>query len=302
MKIGFVAEFNPFHNGHIYLISEIRRRFPNCEIVVALSSDYVQRGEIACASFSERKEIALQHGVNEVIELDFFTSTQAAHVFAEGSIKKLISKDVDVICFGASDTNNINKYIFAAQTLKDNLEKYNILVKKNLKEGKSYVASTYSAMHQILGDEELIPQDILGFEYTKYIINNNINVKLECVLRTAEHSSLEGKQKYASATLLRKMLKDGKNISQYSPMQISQPIPKIEDKFLEMKEVIMKSSASELAQIMLVSEGVENLFKKNISLAKNYSEFIDLCSSKRYTKSRIKRVLLYVLLGIKKEA
>lgn len=71
MKIGIIAEFNPFHNGHIYLINKIKEIFKDPEIIVALSCDYVQRGEIACLPFEVRKNIALEYGATKVVELDF---------------------------------------------------------------------------------------------------------------------------------------------------------------------------------------------------------------------------------------
>ncbi|MBN0970482.1 nucleotidyltransferase [Mycoplasma phocoeninasale] len=300
LKIGLVAEFNPFHNGHAYLMRKIKELYPNSEIIVALSSDFVQRGEMACAPFSKRAEIAKEYGASKVVPLDFLTSTQAAHIFAKGSIDILLAENIDLLVFGASDSGDINKYISAANWLNNESEKYNSQVRSYLKQGKSYVASTYQAMIDIFGDEDLIPKDILGFEYVKYIINNNLPIKLNCIKRTAKHSSLEVNEQYASATLLREMLSRGEDISKYSPMKVDLPIQSISSRYEEFKEIITQTPAEQLANIMLVSEGMENLFKKNVMIAKDYDDFISLCSSRRYTKSRIKRVFLYILLEIKK--
>ncbi|WP_429980775.1 nucleotidyltransferase family protein, partial [Mycoplasmopsis bovis] len=106
LKIGVIAEFNPFHNGHIYLLNKIKEKYPNSKIIVALSSNYTQRGEIACASFAQRKKICKKYGVNKVIKLDFETSTQAAHIFAKGSIETLNKAGIDILFFGTSDSNN----------------------------------------------------------------------------------------------------------------------------------------------------------------------------------------------------
>ncbi|AXE61017.1 nucleotidyl transferase [[Mycoplasma] phocae] len=301
MRIGVIAEFNPFHNGHAYLLKKIKEMYPNSEIIIALSSDYVQRGEIACSPFSKRSEIALEYGATKVVPLDFFTSTQAAHIFAKGSVDILLNEKIDLLIFGTSDSSDINKYINAANWLNLESERYNKLVRFYLKQGKSYVASTYQAMIDIFGDEDLIPKDILGFEYVKYIINSKLPIKLNCIKRTASHLSLEANEKYASATLLREMLKKGEDISKYSPMKIDLPIPTISSRYEEFKKIVIETPADQLAQIMLVSEGMENLFKKNILIAKDYDDFLSICSSKRYTKSRIKRVFLYILLGIKKQ-
>ena len=90
LKIGLIAEFNPFHNGHKYLINQIKKQFKDCFLVVALSDDYNQRGEITIANFKERKLAALSNGVDKVIKLDLLSSTQAAHVFAKGAIDLLL--------------------------------------------------------------------------------------------------------------------------------------------------------------------------------------------------------------------
>ncbi|AZZ65808.1 nucleotidyltransferase [Metamycoplasma phocicerebrale] len=298
MKIGLIAEFNPFHNGHIYLIKKIKEIYPKSKLIVALSSNYTQRGEIACQTFSQRKKIAKQYGVDKVLKLSFETSTQAAHIFAKGSIDVLNKYGINVLVFGASDTENINKYINAAKALKENYDFYNKKAKEIMKTGRSFIFSCYEALKHIIKEEE-IPQDVLGFEYTKYIVNNNLNIKLNCIKRTVSHSSDEIESIYASGTQLRKMIKERKDISKYSPIKLKK-VKRIENTYKKFQKIVTKKTTKDLSNIQLVSEGMENLFKKNIS-AKNYDEFISACTSKRYTNSRIKRVYLYVLKQKKKK-
>ncbi|ACF07500.1 nucleotidyltransferase [Metamycoplasma arthritidis] len=298
MKIGLIAEFNPFHNGHKYLIDAIKSKYPNSYLIVALSSDYVQRGELAVASFEDRKKIALENGVDEVIELDFLTSTQAAHIFAKGSIDLLLKNGIQKLAFGVSDTDDINFYLHCAKKIKENLVQYNTELKSFLKKGYSFVFSSFEALKIILASE-VVPADILGFEYVKYIVDNNLDLEPICIKRTVSHGSLTLSKQYASATYLRELLREGKDISQYSPMKVSFPIMKIEDRYSEFQEIVKNNDENWLKNIVLMSEGMENLFKKNID-ASNYDEFVDRCTSRRYTKSRIKRVILYVLLKIQK--
>lgn len=297
-KIGLIAEFNPFHNGHIYLINQIKKKYPDAKLIVALSSNYTQRGEIACASFQKRKRICKKYGVDQVIKLDFQTSTQAAHIFAKNAIKKLIKKKIDLLVFGASDSDDINKYLNAAKKLKKNQAIYDQNVKKILKTGRSFIFACYESLKLSLKEEE-IPQDILGFEYTKFIINNTLEIKLDCIKRTVSHASNEVSLVYASGTKLREMIKNNQDISLYSPMSITK-IKRIEDTYKKFQKIVKKIDAKKLANIMLVSEGMENLFKKNIA-ANSYDEFIELCTSKRYSASRIKRVYLYVLKKVYKK-
>ncbi|RMA78548.1 cytidyltransferase-like protein [Metamycoplasma subdolum] len=298
MKIGLIAEFNPFHNGHKYLIQKIKEKFPKSKIICALSSDYVQRGEIAILPFEKRKEIALKFGIDEVYELDFFTSTQAAHIFAKGAIDLLLKKGIDILCFGVSDTETVEPYYNAANAIKNNLSTYNENLKKTLKEGKSFVLASYLSLAKLIGEEN-VPKDILGLEYVKYIVQNNLSIKAFSFKRTVEHNSEKANEIYASATLIRSLLKEGKDVSNFCPISYKGPFKDIRDLYPKFQEIICTKSSEEIAKIHLVTEGMENLFKKNID-AKSYDEFVDLCTSKRYTKSRIKRVILYILLDIKK--
>ncbi|TPE57767.1 nucleotidyltransferase [[Mycoplasma] falconis] len=298
MKIGVIAEFNPFHKGHKYLLESIKNKYPNSYLIIALSSDYVQRGEIACMSWEDRALAAKKFGADEVIPLDFYTSTQAAHIFAEGAINTLLKKEIDMLIFGASDGDKPEKYVNAATAIKNNLEIYNKVLKQTLKTGRSFVYSAYESLKQLIGEEN-IPTDILGLEYAKYIIFNNLSIKIDTIKRTIDHNSEMGMENYAPASVIRKMLANNEDVSQYIPIQIKKDYPKIEDKYLDFQKIVKEKTPQELSEIHLMSEGMENLFKKNIDLP-TYEEFVEACTSKRYTHSRIKRVILYTLLQIKK--
>ena len=299
LKIGLIAEFNPFHNGHKYLINQIKKQFKDCFLVVALSDDYNQRGEITIANFNERKLAALSNGVDKVIKLDLLSSTQAAHVFAKGAIDLLLKENIDILCFGVSDENaDINTYITSAQQIKDNKIKYDQILKEYLNKGFSYAYSTLESLKKI-SNSNYIPKDILGFEYTKYIINNNLNIEPFCFKRTIDSAAKNSDGIYATGSYIRQLIYNGLDYSKYTDMVIREPIKKIEDLYSKFQQIVFSSSQCELSQILLMDEGMENLLKKNIYVD-SYERFVNLCVSKRYTKSRIKRVILYTILGIKK--
>ena len=299
LKIGLIAEFNPFHNGHKYLINQIKKQFKDCFLVVALSDDYNQRGEITIANFKERKLAALSNGVDKVIKLDLLSSTQAAHVFAKGAIDLLLKENIDILCFGVSDENaDINTYITSAKQIKNNKIKYDQILKEYLNKGFSYAYSTLESLKKI-SNSKYIPKDILGFEYTKYIINNNLNIELFCFKRTIDSAAKNSDGIYATGSYIRQLIYNGLDYSKYTDMVIREPIKKIEDLYSKFQQIVFSSSQCELSQILLMDEGMENLFKKNIYVD-SYERFVNLCVSKRYTKSRIKRVILYTILGIKK--
>ena len=167
-----------------------------------------------------------------------------------------------------------------------------------MNKGFSYAYSTLESLKKI-SNSKYIPKDILGFEYTKYIINNNLNIKPFCFKRTIDSAAKNSDGIYATGSYIRQLIDNGLDYSKYTDMVIRQPIKKIEDLYSKFQQIVFSSSSSELSQILLMDEGMENLFKKNIH-ADSYSKFVNLCVSKRYTKSRIKRVILYTILDIKK--
>ncbi|MGL5732825.1 MAG: nucleotidyltransferase [Metamycoplasmataceae bacterium] len=294
MSIGIIAEYNPFHNGHIYQINYIKNMFPNEKIIVAMSGNYVQRGERAIASFEERKAIALKYGVSEVIEIPQKFVIQAAHIFAQEAVKILNDHKVSKIVFG-SETNNIDLFYEIANTIKNNQDAYNANLKLNLKGGNSFPKASAIALETLSGNSFTMPNDILGIEYVKAIVNNNYDIQAISIKREVGFHSEETVGNLASATKLRKMIFEGKDISKFSPMIIKTKPKRIEDEYLEFQNIIKTKPLDEIAKINLVSEGMENLFFKNIH-EPDYASFINKVNSKRYTSSRIKRVILQILL------
>jgi predicted nucleotidyltransferase len=298
MSIGIIAEYNPFHNGHIYQINYIKKLFPGEEIFVVMSGKYVQRGELAVASFRKRKKIALKHGVNKVIEIPQKFVVQAAHIFAQESVKLLNDYGVSKIVFG-SETNNVDLFYQVANVLKDNLAEYNAKLKVNLKKGNSFPKAAALTLEEICGNSFVMPNDILGIEYVKAIVNNNYNIQAISIKREVGFHSDETKDNMASASKIRKMLFNGEDYSFYSPMTFKKIPKRIEDKYSKFQKIMKTKPLSEIARINLVSEGMENLFYKHID-EKTYDEFINRVNSKRYTSSRIKRVILSIILHYKK--
>lgn len=298
MAVAIIAEYNPFHNGHIYQLQEAKKRWPNDEIIIILSGKYVQRGEYAVASFEERKKIALKYGADKVVELPFEYATQAAHFFAKGAVLKACQLGADKLFFG-SESNDPQKLMQIAKAIKDNEKEYNHELKKFLKLGYSFPKAAAESLTKLIGKPISLPNDILGLEYCKTIINANLKMIPYTLKRTVEFHSEKPNNKFASASYIRKLIYQNKDVSKYTPMKFEKHIPRIEDRYLEFQEIIKKTPAEELAKNKMISEGMENLFKKHID-APNYNEFINRTNSRRYTSSRIKRTMLYVLLGISK--
>lgn len=300
LRIGIIAEYNPFHNGHIYQINEIKKRWPQSQIIVILSGKYVQRGELAIAPFEVRKNIALQNNVDEVYELPFEFATQAAHIFAQGAIKELSKHNIDYLVFG-SETNDIDNFYLVAKTIKDNNDLYYQKIKKAMKTGISFPKANQIVLEELIGKSFTLPNDILGLEYVKAIVNNNYPIKAFCIKRTNDFHSMIPSNNIASATYIRKLIFDNNlEYKQFTPMIFDKVPDRIENYYSNFQDIVKNTPNEELKKIKLISEGMENLFKKHID-APSYDEFVNRVNSKRYTSSRIKRTMLYVLLNIKQE-
>ncbi|MFV8470417.1 nucleotidyltransferase [Mycoplasma sp. AA7A] len=300
-RVGIIAEYNPFHNGHIYQINWIRKNIPNAYIIVAMSNKFTQRGEITCASFHSRKNIAKAFGVNKVVKMQDTDVIQAAHVFAQAGVKLLAKHNINYLVFG-SETNDIESFINIAKAIKANPNEYNALVRKYLKSGgNSYPKANNLAIQELMGQNIQMPNDILGLEYVKTIVNNDLQIQPISMQRTIEFHAKEIKSSFASASKIREMLKAHEDISSFTPMHLSYDLKRdISVTYSKFKKIILKQEPSKLAKYKLVDEGIENLFKKQVLLNDNYHNFIDACVSKRYTRSRIQRTYINILLKVKK--
>ncbi|WP_029609015.1 nucleotidyltransferase [Mycoplasma simbae] len=293
MPIGIVAEYNPFHNGHIRQINWIKENFPNEKIIVVMSDKFSQRGEYTIASFRARKAIAKKYGVNKVIKLKFEQTVQAAHIFAYHSVIALHKAGVDKIVFG-SESSDVEAMYKIANILKQNEQNFNHIIRRYIKKEKlAYPKAFALALQELSGQSYTMPNDILGFEYIKTIVNNNLNIKAYSIQRNIDFHANKPNETYASASWLREQLRLNKDISKYSPMKIKKP-RFIDQKYSKFIKILTKTPKHKLQQIPLVSEGIENLLLKNAN-QNDYNSFVDACVSKRYTASRIKRIIAWIL-------
>ena len=299
MAIGIIAEYNPFHNGHIYQLKEAKRRWPDEKIIIIMSGKYVQRGEIAVASFDERARYAKSYGADKVIELPFEYATQAAHVFAHGAVKIANENGVDKLFFG-SESDDPKRLMLIARTIHENIDKYNSGLKSYLKMGYSFPKAAATSFSHLIGTPITMPNDILGLEYCKAIIENGYDIEPHTLKRTVGFHSEVPSSEFASASYIRTMIFEGQDVSKYTPMKFNKIPMRIEDEYPKFQEIVKNTPAEQLANIELISEGMENLFKKHID-APTMEAFIERTNSRRYTSSRIKRVMLYVLLEIYKK-
>ncbi|MDD6467131.1 MAG: nucleotidyltransferase [Erysipelotrichaceae bacterium] len=284
---GIVVEYNPFHNGHRYHIQQAKT-ITNCDLLVAvMSGNWVQRGEPAVIDKWERAKIAVQNGVDLVLELPFLYATQSASEFAKGAIDILKQLHVDSIVFG-SETNNLEE-LKEISEMSFQVDRF----KENMQEGYSYPKS-YGAFATSYG-----PNDILAIAYLKEI--QNTTIKPYSILRTNNYHGTELTE-IASASAIRTALLNGESVVHATPMHSMLNKPKTwEDYYPYIQTILLTHSREQLQKILLVDEGIEQHLKKQARISNTYAEFIDNCVVRRYTKSRIQRTLVHILTQTTKE-
>lgn len=298
--LGIVAEYNPFHKGHLYHLKQAQALIKPDVTIVVMSGSFVQRGEVAIVDKWIRSQIAVECGVDLVVELPTVYALESADYFAKSSIELLHLLGVTDIVFG-SETANMDQFIEIAKTIQTNSDTYNRLVKEAMQKGLRYPDACNQALSTLMNQEVKTPNDLLGLAYTKEVISNNYPIHLHAIKRTSHYHS-ETIETFASATALRKALKENKDVSNQLPGYIyykDKPLLDMNAFFPYLKYNILINNR--LSHIHLVDEGIENLLKEAINKAQNTNELISLLSSKRYTRSRIARMLAHILLNNSKE-
>ena len=299
--LGIIVEYNPLHNGHKYHFEEAKRITGADYVIAVMSSSFVQRGEPAIINKEERVKLALELGIDLIVELPFIYTVENADYFAYGAIHLLNELKVDCICFGSEtgDTEEFKRKYNISSIAQPHLD---FLVHDYMDQGLSYPAAFSKALKEIdsfMLDE---PNDILGYAYMNVINKYNMNIEVYTIKRDNDYSSDSLDDKYVSAKAIRNAIINNKDISKYVPYDISSmKYTYLEDYFDLLKYKLITSSPSDLSSIHLVTEGIEYLLKEKIIESNNIQEFIDKCTSKRYTAARIKRIIIHILVGTKKE-
>ena len=299
MKIvGVIAEFNPFHNGHLYLFNNMKKMFPDAVYILIMSGNFTQRGEPSILDKRSKTEIALKTGFDLVVELPFPFATASSEIFAEGAIELAHALGVTDLLFGSEsdDLTYLNEMI--------DIELYNNsfdpLVRVYLASGLNYPTARSQAFNDITGKSIKLPNDILASSYLKAIKKNNYNIKAHSIKRTNDYNSNYLEENISSASSIRKALLDGKDITKQVPSFV---VPYLED----IKDsVITTNSYFKYLKYKLITDnndntypsldkGLLNKLKKNIAKVSSYDELINSVKTKNITYRKIARGLLYYL-------
>lgn len=220
--VGLVTEYNPFHNGHLYHLNKAMEITEADISVAVMSGDFVQRGEPAVLDKYTRTSMALNSGVNLVVELPVNYAVSSAESFAAGALKVLDYIKADSIAFG-SESGNIERLSKLAHILCDNEDTLYKEISKYTANGISYAAARQKVVEKLTDKDTAAmltsSNNILAVEYLKAIIKNNYAIKPYTLQRQGDsYNDTDIRSEYASATALRENLK-ADNISEYIPVK-----------------------------------------------------------------------------------
>ena len=298
-SVGIIAEYNPFHNGHLYQLKKVKEMFPDMPVVLLLAGNFTQRGDVSIIDKWKKTDIAIKAGIDLVIELPFSFSTQSADFFSYGAITILEKLKVKYLVFG-TESDELSDIELLVDTQLNNKE-FSSLVKIYSKLGNNYPTSMSLALKDLTGKSIKTPNDLLAISYIKTIRKNNYNIKPICIKRTNDYHDETLDKNISSATSIRIALKNNIDIKGQVPefvIPYLNDLHFIDDYFELLKYKIITDD--NLSNYQGVDEGLENILKKEIMEANNFDELVKRIKSKRYTYNNISRMLIHILCNLKK--
>lgn len=318
--VGIIGEYNPFHNGHAYHLEKSKQEAHADYSVAVISGNFVQRGNVSLIDKWSKASMAISNGIDLVIELPTIYSISSAENFAYGAVKILDSLNiVDYISFG-SEACNIDVLEKCADVLYKEPPKFVNLLNHELSKGLSFPKARENALLMYLNDIRKYsnilsnPNNILAIEYIKALKRLKSTIKPIAIKRmNVGYNELEVKNNFASATAIREKIKTDKpaGLSKlmppnsyrilYNSILKGHYVKDIENFEKEIIYTLRKMSLKEISNLPDVTEGLEHNIKNAANSCNTIEEFMNIIKTKRYTNTRIQRILLYTLLGITKD-
>lgn len=270
-SIAVIAEYNPFHKGHAYQLEKIRQDYHPDVLIVILTGLFTSRGLPSIISLEDKTKLALKYGADLVVELPEVYGMQSADQFAKYNLEALKLLETQAICFG-SESNDVS-YLESLLIPLQHIEK---------DPSKSMVQNISNYL------PKLKPNDILAIQYIRWAKKMNIQTL-----------SIQRNDAFKSATATRQDYFEQKGIQDFqSDFHFDQ---QWKNYYPYLRLFLQMSSPKDLSRYFLVEEGIENRLKKNAALYDNWQDFLTASISKTYTKARIQRTCLFILMQIKKE-
>lgn len=298
--IGIIAEYNPFHNGHLYHLEKVKAMYPDYTIIVVMNGNFTERGEVTIIDKWKRSDIALELGVDLVIELPFPFSTQSADYYAHGAITLLEKLGVEKVVFG-SESDSIEDLRTIAETQLNN-DEFDKLVKIYCKLGNNYPTALSLALEDLIGKKITTPNDLLGISYIKAILKNNYKIIPETIKRTNNYHAKELDNEIVSASAIRESLRNNQSVENQVPINTLNRLNNLH--YMDMYFNILKYkiiTEDNLEIYQTVETGMNKKLKETITKVNTYDELIKSIKSKKDTYNKISRMLLHILCNFTKE-
>lgn len=291
-----ICEFNPFHNGHKYLIDSIKSQHAD-RVVAIMSGNFVQRGDVAITDKYERAKAALQNGCDLVVELPTVYAVSSAELFAKGAVSIAKALGVDMLCFGV-ENNDISMLNDISDIFDDTA--FIDEIKKQMDSGDYYAKAVSNATEKFLSKEhaELLrgSNNTLAIEYLKAIKGTDIR-PIAIKRKDVKHDSSTHSNTIASASFIRELVKNGDDYSDFTSMKINNP-SKLENIESAIMYRLKTMSKEELEKLPNANEGLNNRIFEYAKKNNYLDKFIDELKTHRYTYSRLRRLIICALIGI----
>ncbi len=318
-----IAEYNPFHQGHRYLMEELKTVTDAERIVVLMSGNSVQRGDFAFVDKFARASAAVQGGADLVLELPFCYCSQSAEFFAHGAVSILHYLGlVDYLCYG-SENNDMDSQWRIANLLYEESDELTEEIKAIVKTGISFPVARQKALEKLYPNQANFsimssPNDILAIEYLKAMYQlDSVIEPISIRRRGAGYKDTKFETELPSATAIRKKVTESATdhpLSEELKAVTTEPMAEyilkrrnegglgtVENYFDELKSIIIRQREA-IGRIFEIGEGIDHLIRRKIYETSGIHELAMEIKSKRYTYTRARRMLMNILVGLDKEA
>ncbi|MGX7595443.1 nucleotidyltransferase [Planococcus plakortidis] len=313
---GIVVEYNPFHNGHLHHAAKAKELSGADAVVAVMSGQFLQRGEPAFADKWTRTEMGLSAGVDVVIELPYVFATAQASEFARGAIELLDAAGCASFCFG-SEQGEIEPFLNSLELLNTKRGHYEKVIHDRVQTGISYPKALNDAYLSLTNGSSRYadltkPNNILGYHYIEaaHSINSAMAPLTIQRIGAGYHDPLEPGAAIASATGIRNAFFEGGELAELAPylppssIRLLERVHSEQDGFVDwqrfypmLRFTILREGPKALARFAEVTEGIENLIHESAKRSETFEVFIDRVKSKRFTRTRIQRMLTHIFTG-----
>ena len=295
-----ICEYNPFHKGHLYHVRKSKEELGLDAVVALMSGNFVQRGLPSAYSKYERAKIACECGCDLVLELPLFSSIAPADIFAKNAVTILNKLNViDYLSFGSED--GIETLRKADEIMKAKKNEFDELIKKHLNSGLSY-SRAYALSFNELTSSDIMSKsnNILAYMYISALNETKSKIKAFSIRRQGPgYNDNKFANDIASASHIRELIYKGEDVSSFVPSLANEDILSLEKYFNLIKASFLRES--DYTKYFEYNEDTVNYISKYIYEAQSYNEFISIVSKKNFSRSRINRFLLAMLLNIEKD-